>query len=235
MELEVGDIVLCIVERVEKTIVFVKIPFGNKELDGSIITSEIAPGRIRNLRDYVVPKKKIVCKVLRVSKENYELSLRRVTVKEQKEILEQEKQEKSYVSVLRSVLKEKLEKILGEINRKKKLFDFVEDAKKDSSDLEEIVGKEDSKKIMEILMTQKQKKSILKKKISLKSERENGIELIKDILGDIKDAKVKYIAAGVYSIEAESESIKKADQKIQEILKVIKEKSEKVGANFSVN
>jgi len=75
MELEQGDLVLCTVERIEKTIVFVKVLVGNEEIDGSIITSEIAPGRIRNIRDYVVPKKRIVCKVLRISQnKNIELS-----------------------------------------------------------------------------------------------------------------------------------------------------------------
>ena len=77
MELEEGDVVLCTVERIVGTIVFVRIK-GDGE--GSITMSEIAPGRIRNLRDYVVPKKKIVCKVLRISpNRNTDLSLRRVT------------------------------------------------------------------------------------------------------------------------------------------------------------
>ena len=62
-DLEVGDIVLCTVDRIVGTIVFVKI---DGDGEGSIILSEIAPGRIRNLREYVVPKKKIVCKVLRI-------------------------------------------------------------------------------------------------------------------------------------------------------------------------
>ena len=92
MELEVGDIVLCTVDKIVGTTVFVKIE-GDGE--GSIVVSEIAPGRIRNLRDYVVPKKKIVCKVLRISEKNVELSLRRVSLKEKKERMEQLKQEKS--------------------------------------------------------------------------------------------------------------------------------------------
>ena len=49
---------MCIVERIEKTVVFVKILNNGNETEGSITTSEIAPGRIRNIRDYVVPKKK---------------------------------------------------------------------------------------------------------------------------------------------------------------------------------
>src|SRR3989344_4843371 len=104
--LEESDVVLCTVDRIVGTVVFVKIE--DNSVEGSIILSEIAPGRIRNLRDYVVPKKKIVCKVLRISKDgNIELSLRRVTPKEQKKVLEESKQEKSYESILKNILKEK--------------------------------------------------------------------------------------------------------------------------------
>ena len=112
IELEVGDVVLCTVDRIVGTVVFVKIE-GDGE--GSIITSEIAPGRIRNIRDYVVPKKKIVCKVLRITGDRIDLSLRRVTPKEQKEVKEQYKQEKSSESILKSVLGDKTSKIIEEI------------------------------------------------------------------------------------------------------------------------
>ena len=82
-QLEVGDIVMCTVERIVGTTVFVKID-GNGE--GSIILSEIAPGRIRNLRDYVVPGKRIVCKVLSI-REHAILSLRRVGINEKSTFL----------------------------------------------------------------------------------------------------------------------------------------------------
>src|SRR3990167_3344887 len=99
-----GDLVLCTVERIDNTTVFVKLFDNGKEIDGSIVTSEIAPGRIRNLRDYVVPKKKIVCKVLRISERgNIELSLRRVSAKERKEVLEREGQERAYRSILKKI------------------------------------------------------------------------------------------------------------------------------------
>ena len=96
--LEQGDLVLCTVERVEKTTVFVKIEGAG---DRSIVTSEIAPGRIRNLRDYVVPKKRIVCKILRISDGgNIELSLRRVSLKEKKEVMDRYSHERAYISIL---------------------------------------------------------------------------------------------------------------------------------------
>ena len=123
MVLEVGDIVMCTVEKIAGTMVFVKIDKENKQ--ASITTSEIAPGRIRNIRDYVVPKKKIVCKVLRISNnENIDLSLRRVTLKQIKEIKEQGKKEKSYKNIFKTILKQDAEKAIAEIENQNNLFEF---------------------------------------------------------------------------------------------------------------
>ncbi|MCL5018598.1 MAG: hypothetical protein M1416_02410, partial [Candidatus Pacearchaeota archaeon] len=175
MTLEVGDLVSCIVDRVVGTVVFVRLTVDGKEVEGSIVFSEIAPGRIRNIRDYVVPKKKIVCKVLRISQSgNIDLSLRRVTLKERKEVLEQEQQEKSYLSVLRSVLGEKYEEISKKISEKENVFSFLEEAKTNSSALEKIAGKENAKKILEILNAQKNKKKKIKKEMTITTIKPNG-------------------------------------------------------------
>jgi len=230
MELETGDVVLCTVDRVVGTVVFVKIE-GNWE--GSIITSEIAPGRIRNLREYVVPKKKIVCKILRISPNgNINLSLRRVTQKEKKEIMEQHKQEKSYISVLKSVLGEKAENIIKDISKTERLFDFLQEAKENPKELEKITGKKDAKKILDILKIQKQKKYIIKKEILLTTINPNGLELIKKILGKIKDVEIKYLSAGRYTFKAESKNPKTADNKLKEIIKDIGEQAKKQGLEF---
>src|SRR3972149_8604000 len=144
MSLEEGDIVLCTVDRIVGTTVFVHIE-GNGE--GSIVFSEVAPGRIRNIRDYVVPKKKIVCKVLRISNSGHiDLSLRRVSQKESKEVREKAKEEQSYEKILKSILKDKGDKIITKIKQGNNLFDFLEEAKKNSKELEEVVGKEDAQK-----------------------------------------------------------------------------------------
>jgi len=206
--LEVGDVVLCTVERIEKTIVFVKI---EGDGDGSIIMSEIAPGRIRNIRDYVVPKKKIVCKIIRISGGRIDLSLRRVTQKEKKEVLEHYNEERSYINILKSLLKEKTPEILKKIQKQGTVYDFFEDAKENPKKLEELLEKKDAQKILDILKSQKKKKTVLKKGFSLKSMNSNGITQIKGILGNIKDADVKYISAGNFIIKAESEDLKKTD------------------------
>ncbi len=232
MELEVGDIVLCTVERIVGTVVFVKID-GNGE--GSIVTSEIAPGRIRNLRDYVVPKKRIVCKILRISFQgNIELSLRRVTQKERKEALEQDKQEKSYIKILKSILGEKAEKLIKEISSHERIFSFLEEAKTNPEKLEKIIGKENSKKILEILSMQKKKKAILKKEIHIITTKPNGITLIKKILDFFKGVNIKYISAGRYSLELESEDLKTADKKIKDMIENAEKNSRKLGVELSV-
>lgn len=232
MELEVGDVVLCTVDRIVGTIVFVKI---DRNGEGNIIISEIAPGRIRNLREYVVPKKKIVCKILRISQnKNIDLSLRRVTQKEKKEVLEQYKQEKSYKSVLKSILGEESEKIVQQIEKEERLFDFLQEAKENSKNLEKIAGKESTKKILDIIKAQKQKTAILKKEINLTTKNANGIKLIKGLLEDLKEVEIKYISAGKYSIKIEKDDIKTADNRLKDILKDLEEKAKKAGFEFFV-
>jgi len=231
-QLEVGDIVSCTVESISGAIVFVKID-GNRE--GTIITSEIAPGRIRNLREYVVPKKKIICKVLRVSGEKIDLSLRRVTQKEKKEILEQAKQEKSYKAIFKTILgKEETPKIIEKIEKEEKFYEFVEEIKENPKELEKLVGKENTEKILEILKSQKQKTITLKKELLITTSAPNGLELIKNILGEIKNAEIKYISAGKYSIQTEDENIKSADNKLKTIIEDLEKKTKKQNMEFSV-
>ena len=234
MELEEGDVVLCAVDRIEKTVVSVRIIDVGKGLEGSIITSEIAPGRIRNIRNYVVPNKIIVCKILRISGDRIDLSLRRVSQKEKKEVLDHHNQEKSYISILKSILGDKAEKIIKDIQKKERLYDFIEEAKEDSKNIKKIIGETDAKKILDIIKKQKQKKAAIKKEFYLKSTNPNGLSLIKEILGNIKDAEIKYISAGKYTIRAESTDIKKTDQHIKRILEEISEKIKKLGMEFSV-
>ncbi|MFA5953631.1 MAG: hypothetical protein WC812_03495 [Candidatus Pacearchaeota archaeon] len=225
MDIEIGDVVLCNVEKIVGTTVFVNIE--NAKRQGVINFSEIAPGRIRNIRDYVVPKKSIVCKVLKITGETIELSLRRVTQKEQKEIREKYKQEKSCVSILKSVLGEKSGDTIKRICEKPGIITFLNEAKKDSKELEKTIGKENTKKVLEILNSQKQKIFTLKKEIELHTTQPDGINKIKEILSNKNDVKIKYISAGRYSIISDQESLKKADQKLKETIDEILKEAKK--------
>ncbi|MFH1801713.1 MAG: hypothetical protein ABH804_02695 [archaeon] len=229
--LEEGDVVMCTVDRIVGTVVFVKID-GNGE--GGIILSEIAPGRIRNLRDYVVPKKRIVCKVLRILGDRIDLSLRRVTQKEQKKALEQFNLEKSYLNILKSVLKEKTDSAVEKITKEDTLYNFLEESKENPAMLEKIIEKSEAKKILEIIKNQKQKKYSLKKEISLTTKKPDGITTIKEAFRGLKNIKLKYISAGRYSLETEDNSIKSADQKIKEVFSEIEKRAKENNMEFSV-
>lgn len=229
--LEVGDLVLCTVDRIVGTIVFVKLDTGG---EGGIIFSEIAPGRIRNIRDYVVPKKQIVCKILRISGDRIDLSLRRVSLKEKKEVLEINKQEKSCRSVLKGVLGKKADEIIKKIESKESVYEFCERIKEDTKDLEKLTSKEDAKKISEIIKTQKKKISIIKKEFNLKSNASNGLSLIKEILSKTKKTQINYLSAGLYSIKVESENPKIAENMIKTDLEFIEKEAKKSGLIFNI-
>jgi translation initiation factor 2 alpha subunit (eIF-2alpha) len=230
--MEEGDMVLCTVDRIAGTVVFVRIE--GEEREGSIILSEIAPGRIRNLREYVIPKKKIVCKVLKTSGGTISLSLRRVTLKEKKEVMDENNQERSYISILKSVLKEKSEDIITKITKEGKLYDFFEETRKNPKRLEEMIGKEDAKKVLNIILEQKKKRIIIKRTIYLKTQEPNGIYILKNVLENPGEIEIKYLSAGRYSLKIETEDGKKGEQKVKMFLDEVEKKARETGTQFEV-
>lgn len=230
IDYEEGDVVLCTVKNIVGTTVFVDI---DGDGDGSIVLSEIAPGRIRNLRDYVVPHKKIVCKILKKGKDHYQLSLRRVTEKERKQVMDDYKKEKSGQMILKSVLKDKCPAVLDKIEGT--IADFLEEVKKDAKILEKHCSKEEIKKLLEILTKKKEKQQEIKKEFYLKSNQNNGIKTIKKIL-DIKqdNLEIKYLGNSKFRLIIKDKDLKKADQQAESILENIKTQAKKQKAEFSL-
>lgn len=223
MEYNEGDLVLCTVDKVEPTITFVHLPDGAR---GTIISSEIAPGRIKFMRAYVVPNKKIVCKVLRVSGENIDLSLRRVNAKEKKQVLQEYKQQLANKFALKQILKEDYESI-----REKVLVDyqdmveFLTEAGKSPLLLEKYIPEKYIEQIKNI--TEKKKKQVeLKYSVSLKCFEEDGVKRIKEILGvDDDNVKITYISAGRFTLKLKANDFKEGKQKMARIIEVIEKKA----------
>jgi len=225
MEIEEGLVVLATVERIISTTVFVKLENGQ---EGSINFSEIAPGRIRNIREYVVPNKKIVCKILRIKENRIELSLRRVTQKEQKEIVERYNLKRSYEKIFQSILKEKSKEILAEIEKENNLLEFILKIKDKPEMLEKYASKEEADKILAILNSQKEKSFEIKKTISFVSTNPDGLEIIKNIFSSTTPATAKYISAGKYSLKIENKNPKQAEKDLNQIINnIIKKAHEK--------
>jgi len=224
-----GNLVLCTVEKIEKTTVFVKIE-GNGS--GTIITSEIAPGRIRNLREYVVPGKRIVCKVLKIdSTGNINLSLRRVTGKEKKEVLERYEKEKSYLAIIKNITP-KVDEIVKKIKEKEvSLYDFFAKVKESPKILEQYFNKSEIEKFLAIIKEKEKKEVFVKSEFDLSSDLPDGLTKLKEILLPYKD-QITYLAAGRFMVKVISDDYKKANHKIQEILEDIEKKAKALHLKF---
>ena len=234
-DFEEGQIVLCTVDKIAGTTVFVKIE-GDGE--GTITTSEIAPGRIRNLRDYVVPGKKIVCKILNIRNDRVQLSLRRVKQNEKKELLDKIQKEQNYKAIIKTVIgKEEAEKIINKITEKENLSGFFEKLKEKPEILSEYFKKEDAEKIIKIIESKKEKPKEVKNIIKLSSKSPNGIKIVKDIINSVcKNSKcdVSYIAAGKYNLKIHGPDFKQIKLDINKVTEEIEQQAKKQNCEFEL-
>jgi translation initiation factor 2 subunit 1 len=231
---EESELILCAVSKIMGTTVFVNIE--NYKKEGVISTSEVAPGRIRNIRDYVTVNKKIVCKVLRVNKEKgtIDLSLRRVSQKETREVLEEFKKEKDALLVLKLALKDKAVQVAERIKEKYDSLDaFLSETQKNPSILKEYAEKDDAEKILELTKERKKEKKFQYRAIiSISSNAANGVTAIKNALLAAKDVEIIYIGAPNYSMTAESSDPKDAEKKFKEAVSIITEKIKASGGKL---
>ena len=104
---EEGDIIIGTVKKILAYSIFVKLDeYDNKE--GMIHISEVAPGRIRNIRDFVREGKVVVCKILHIypDKGHIDLSLRRVPISLRKKKEDEYKQEQKAEKFIEAILSE---------------------------------------------------------------------------------------------------------------------------------
>lgn len=234
-QLQEGQLVLCIVEKIIGTTVFVKI---EENGEGTITLSEIAPGRIRNLRDYVIPGKRIVCKVLSIREKSVYLSLRRVGINEKKDFLQKVEREKSNKAILKTVLgQEESEKVIQEIAKTKNISSLFEELKENPKILEDYIKKEKAEKIIKILESKKEKPKEIRQIFRLSSKSSEGIVIIKEIIKEScrnNACSISYLAAGKYSLSIEGKDFKEIDNKIKSILESIEKLAKKNHCEFSV-
>ena len=242
---EIGEIVICTVRRVLPDSIFVDLDEYEKE--AMIHISEVAPGRIRNIRDFVKEDKKVVCKVLNINREKgyVDLSLRRVNQAQRITKNNEYKQE------------HKAEKILEEFGKKQKFdlktvyekigYKIIEDFGTLTNCFNEIVnGKTDLKDLKADADLIKTLVNVVKEKIrpqeveivaTIKFESDSGdaIDLIKKTLIPNKDnVQVTYLSAPLYRLKVTSHDYKKAEHLIKEMQTNIEEIAKKNKARFAL-
>lgn len=230
MELKEDEVVMCTVKSIEGTTVFLEIE-GNGT--GSMAMSEVAAGRIRNLREYVFPKKKIVCKILKIAENGrIELSLRRVTGKEREKAQEQYKKEKTFVSLLGTFVQNAHE-VTTKIKKAYILADFFDKIKEQPSLLETFIDKESALKLSKMLAEKEEREKHAKKIFMLKTNSDSGLEDIKEILS-VPDIEIHYLGSSLFSISSIAANFKEANSKVDAALEKIEKCSKEKKAHFEV-
>ncbi len=226
---DANEIVLCVVKKIYGNTTFVYLP--EYELEGVLIISEIAPGRIRNLRDHVVENKTVVCKVLRVDEKQkrVDVSLRRVPIPVMKDKLETIKKEdyseRIYLDVAKetgSTKEELFEKTYEVIFEEyatvfEALYEIMLDNEKISifKNLDEKTRQSFLKIINDRI---KPEEVAFKENFKLSSTSPNGINDIIEAIDnslkilDYEKVDVGYLAAGKYQISIIHEDMKSANK-----------------------
>ena len=229
---EESELVMCTVTKIFPNAVFVNIEDYKKW--GMIHITEISPGRIRNIRDFVREEKVVICKVLRIreDKNQVDLSLRRVNERERKTKVDEIKKEQKAEKIIENVAKkhEKEPKELFDLIAKDilkeydNLYDAFEDVVAGSKTLEEL-GVE--KKLAQELTTLiKQRIKPLKVEIEgvlfLQSTSPDGIEIIKNACAEGEKVKgnfnLKYKGGGKFDLTVEASTYKDAEAVMEGIV-----------------
>jgi len=223
---EEDSLVLCTVTNIHYSSVFAKMDeYGST---GLIHISEIAPGRIRNIRDYVVEGKKVVCKVLRIDKKkgHIDLSLRRVNETQKRNKLNEIKLEQKAEKIIEQIAKN-LKKDVKElyISITKGIFvkypdltSCFKDVVQDESILEKLGIEKDVRDLLiPIVKTRfKEEEVVISGTLKLQSFEPNGVDIIKKSLLDameVKDIKILYLG-GAFKIEAMAHNYKDAEKNL---------------------
>ena len=236
---EEGEVVLCTVTKVNPNSVFVNI--NDYDKSGLVHISEISPGRIRNIRDYVIEGKVIVCKVVRIDRErgHIDLSLRRVneTLRRNKlnEVKQEQKAEKiielvasKYKKDFRKLYQEIALPLISEYGMLHYAFIQVANGEVKISDLK--IPKEYQKEIEESIGKRFAPEQIpVGGTLKLQSYAPDGVEVVKKALKEVeklKNVDIKYLGGGSFKIKIKTEDVKKDEkllnQKIEEVIEFMK-------------
>jgi len=228
------ELVLCTVTKVLPHVVFVNIDEYDK--GGLVHISEIAPGRIRNIREYVELGKKIVCKVLRVDEQkgHIDLSLRRVSEIERKKKLEEIKQEQKAEKIVEMVAQQSKRKV-NEVYETltSKVFErypfvhlFFREVASGQVQASQFIADNELAQIFQGVISDRFKpaKVSIKGTFSIKSFAPNGVAVVKSAFeaGQKKAKKTAvislvYIGGGKYKIVVEAENYKDAEQTLKAV------------------
>mgnify|MGYP001568767033 CR=1 FL=1 len=228
---EEDELVLCTVSKVQFHSVFVVLDEFDKQ--GMIHISEVSPGRIRNIRDFVREGKKIVCKVLRIHQDrgHIDLSLRRVTETQRRQKIDEMKQQQKAEKILEYVArdlkidsKKFFETVTKSIQKNHAtLYEFFQSVVAGSASLKDLPFEDKIlTALQEAISSRISEQSVMiEGTLKLQSYAPNGVEIVKESLQRAQDVDkehvvIKYLGSGSFHVEITAKDYKIAEKLIKD-------------------
>lgn len=228
------EIVLCTVTKVQRHGVFARLD-EYENASGLIHISEIAPGRIRNIREFVSEGKVVVCKVLRSDdrKGHIDLSLRRVNETVRRNKLEQVKQRGKAEKIIEGVAEltkstpaELYDEVLEKLEGYDSLYDAFLDVAEGSLDLSKIGLEKTLGDTLHKLVLERVKPPTVTVEgiLKLRSFHPDGVDDVRRILVEIDaldDTSISYSGGGKYRFEIVAPDYKSAEAVYERLEKIL--------------
>lgn len=242
---EESELVMCTVTKIHYNSVFVNLDEYKKQ--GMIHISEISPGRIRNIRDFIKEGKVIVCKVLRINTErgHIDLSLRRVSDSQRRNKVNEIKQEQLSEKIIEFVAnelkldtKQLYDKILEKI---KSIYGVIYPAFQDIVEEEYSpddlgLDKKTTDKLVEIIKQRIKPHEVeIKGDLILETYAPDGVDIIRNAVikaeKTSKQLKISYGGGGKYRYIVTAKDYKEAENILEESYKIAIDIVEKSGGS----
>lgn len=231
-----GDIVFCTVTKIQYHSVFVSLDEYTRK-SGMIHISEISPGRIRNINDYVKEGKVIICKILRINRErgHIDLSLRRVNESQRRGKVEERKQQSVAENIIQTFAqnsKLEVKKFYTDLASKTaepydSVYAAFEDVVENEVSLTNIGLDAKIAEELEVLIREriKPKEVCIEAELNIESFNDAGVDIVNEVVKklDSIDEKIKFqfLGAGRYKVETRSREYKEAEDLIKQALDIL--------------
>jgi len=250
---EVGDLVLCTVQRITPHGGFVSLDeYDNKE--AMLHISEVSTKWVNNIRDFITENKKVVCKVMQKNDEKgyVDVTLKRVSNGETKQKMNDIKTEirmEKLIEIIAKKIGETPDKALNEIGSEiikeyESLAEFYNAIREDLSLIDELKINEKWKKELNAQISEqiKTQQVSIKKELTISSNASDGILKIKSFaqkLNDFakdKDAnlEIKYLSSPKYMLELKVVDYKTGESFLKKLFEQAEILAKKNSINFSV-
>jgi translation initiation factor 2 subunit 1 len=226
-----GEIVLCTVKRITPYAAWTNLT-EYPGVEGMIHVSEVAGKWVRDIRDFVKNDKEYIAKVVRIDYQKgfINLSLKRVSEFDKREKMNAFRRDARADKMLEQTAKElgkSLDQAYEEVGyalqeRCGNLFAAFEEIKKSPDDFKDIPNEwlEALRKVAE--RSFKEKESVIKANLQLRSFASDGIEKVKSLLLELKKTgDVRYVSAGNYRIEVKTKEPKTAEKELVQALDTV--------------